>query len=139
MKPIDIVETTKTSMVQSKLLLFTEEDIVWKEDIIRKTTLKLLIPSKYTYNGIDVNTNIGDDCSLVIFSQPTIANKKLQIEPCQVCIGTGKTALTLTNADIGKDTLIGIELTAGISYYFTLQNASSDTIFPLIIVSNYLV
>jgi len=136
MIPINI---TKTSDVQSKLLLFTEADIAWKEDIKRKTTLKLLIPSKYTYDGVDVNTNIGDDCSLVISSKPTITNSKLQIEPCQVCIGTGKTALTLTNADIGKDTLIGIELTVGIEYYFTLQNATSDTIFPLIIVSNYLV
>lgn len=136
MIPINIA---KSSMVESKLLLFTNEDTVSHEDIERKTTLKLLIPSKYTYNGVDVNTNIGDNCSLVISSKPTIANSKLQIEPCQVCIGTGKTALTLTNADIGKDTLVGIELTAGITYYFTLQNASSDTIFPLIIVSNYLV
>lgn len=139
MTPINILDTAKATMVQSKLLLFTNEDTAWKEDIERKTTLKLLIPSKYTYNGVDVNTNIGDDCSLVISSQPTIANKHLQIEPCQVCIGANKTPLTLTNADIGIDTLIGIELTAGISYYFTLQNASSDTIFPLIIVSNYLV
>ena len=139
MTPINILDTAKATMVQSKLLLFTEADIAWKEDIKRKTTLKLLIPSKYTYDGVDVNTNIGDDCSLVISSKPTISNPYLQIEPCQVCIGTGKTALTLTNADIGKDTLIGIELTAGITYFFTLQNASSDTIFPLIIVSNYLV